>query len=1139
MQKPKAVQPSIRICLLGEFCIYFENQKLSSKDFPGKKAPALLKLLVLQPKHQLIKDQVIDILWPQLQVKEGSAQLYKAIYHIRKVFNKKKNRAGKSVEILELKDELLRLKLPDGITTDIQEFEESARRGLDLKQLPDLEKARNLYSGDLLPMDLYAEWAVNRRDRLRQMYLEVLLVLIRQYHLKNDLLAATECAQQALSSDPLLEEAHQELMKVYALQHQPNRAASQLKKYKDLLWEELGIEVSQQTIKLAEEIQNGRFKPPEKKRNVFTSPSSPFFNRKEECKILKQFLLLLQEHQGGLLFFEGPAGIGKSSLMAELAFHARLAGFYTYTGKAYEEEGPVVYGPFVEVLHAALKESSEGEEFIPAEIAYAIPHYSSKRIFTPQSDQHSAQGYLFAGVFNFLKCRSANTPLVIMLEDMHSADEGSYALLHYLARKITDIPILLAVSFRNEREVGRRIDAQYRGLTLPVEICSLKPFSETEQLELLESKAENGKVPETLNKRIYAISEGNPLFALCLYEIAGESLLQKKPLTTLTYEGDLFVSEIPLPSHLNYLVLKKVNKLSSQARFLLNIAATAGRIVSFEFLSLAWRKLQGDASNSSESRFLDLLELLIKEGLWEEKEGNYHFTNGLFRLIIYQSMSQARRRSLHVQLAHLLLSGQPQQEKQPVEKISFHFYKAGNAMQAAHYLVLAAERAAAAYSHQDAINRYEEAKSLLDSQPNEESRALSVSIYEKIGDLYRISGYLEKCFPAYEAALSILKDQPSGETASAMLHAKLSLAALYIMQMDQAREQLDKAWSINPKDEKTQATLLIIHALYLWHLNQLPKAAEKAHKALRIAESISSSTLAAQACEMLAMTYLPLGKWEEGVAYEQRKHSKGWSPDIVLATDSHLCLWEFYMHGDAPFQQAENFIHKLSKQAEKQGNLRCVAICHYALGTMYLWRGNAAASLQELQKSLKLHHTIGSPTGMAYVLARKASLYTVEGKLDKGYATIQEGLEMAEQAALRDHCHHRLFGAALWNRLEAEDAPAVAGLVDRSEELMKTNGTCVWCSMELIPWLSLYYVRHQQYGKAEVHEKTIRHLSSMTGHPVGKAVSIMVQSCLESGRGNKKSSAHLQEKANELIKASTLKSSNSYLTSFFSRIKAL
>lgn len=254
-------QPAVKICMLGDFYLRIGDTKITSGDIPGKKAPALLKLLALQPKYQLVKDQVIDMLWPQLQLKEGAAQLYKAIYHIRNIFHLPEKRGRRALLGLELSNNLLRLRLEGGIITDVQEFEKCAHLGLESKDLPALEQARKLYTGDLLPMDLYSKWTANTRDWLRQLYLSVLLMLTRQYSSKHEFLAASEVAWEALATDPLFEDIHQELMKVFALEHQPIRALIQFNRYKKLLWEELGIEASKEMLWLAEEIQSHRFEP--------------------------------------------------------------------------------------------------------------------------------------------------------------------------------------------------------------------------------------------------------------------------------------------------------------------------------------------------------------------------------------------------------------------------------------------------------------------------------------------------------------------------------------------------------------------------------------------------------------------------------------------------------------------------------------------------------------------------------------------------------------------------------------------------------------------------------------------------------------------------------------------------------------
>src|SRR5262245_17046687 len=77
---------SIEISLLGRFQVRVSKTRLSSDDIPGRKAPALLKLLALNRDHQLARDEAMELLWPDLDSASAAAQLYKALHQSRKAF---------------------------------------------------------------------------------------------------------------------------------------------------------------------------------------------------------------------------------------------------------------------------------------------------------------------------------------------------------------------------------------------------------------------------------------------------------------------------------------------------------------------------------------------------------------------------------------------------------------------------------------------------------------------------------------------------------------------------------------------------------------------------------------------------------------------------------------------------------------------------------------------------------------------------------------------------------------------------------------------------------------------------------------------------------------------------------------------
>jgi tetratricopeptide (TPR) repeat protein len=333
------------------------------------------------------------------------------------------------------------------------------------------------------------------------------------------------------------------------------------------------------------------------------------------------------------------------------------------------------------------------------------------------------------------------------------------------------------------------------------------------------------------------------------------------------------------------------------------------------------------------------------------------------------------------------------------------------------------------------------------------------------------------------------------------------------------------------------ARLHILRALYLWHFNRLEEAAEYAHRALDLAESAQAAVESAQACEILAMAYLPLGRWQEGLRYERQRLQHGrWSPDLVVATDAHLCLWEYHVHDDQMLDQATMFMQEVAAEADRLGDLRCVAICQYALGTIHLWQGDTTTALKQLDESLALHDKVGSPAGMAYGLARRAVLHTLANAIELGWQSVQQGIEQAQRASIRDHCLQRLYGVGIWNRLQAGDTGQLADLVARSEALLEANGPCTACSLDLYPWLALHYLEGGEIERAARCAERLEQLAARTGNPVGEACAAIVRSGVERARGDTGRYRAARQQALDLMQGAVLRSATSPMTYLFDRM---
>ncbi|MCU7948240.1 MAG: AAA family ATPase [Candidatus Thiodiazotropha sp. (ex Cardiolucina cf. quadrata)] len=1110
----------LNIFLLGRFNLLLAGKSLSVDKLPGRKSGALLKLLALQDHNQLARDQAMDLLWPDLSSSSASAQLYKAIHHIRHSFSTclGDTPAGSWIE---LSKNTVRLTAPEGVITDTSEFEAAARSGLRTHNVQLLERAALHYQGILLPSDLYAEWSEAPRAHYRQLHLDVLLSLADGYQHRGDQSAAAESWRLVLEIDASIEAAHRGLMTVYAEQGHSHRAIRQYEACEAVLQDLIGSVPADQTRSLNEQVRSGQLvhRNGEDRQHALQDLSVlPLVGRDEELDRIRAQLDALDMSQGRVLLIRGEAGMGKTRLVQELVTLAHRREFRCHLSSASEMDGQLAYGPFLNILYSTVQDDISDSELLPEELSHALPNLTSRTGAVPNADRRAAQGYLFSAIGEFLIKRSQRSPLVLVVENIHSADQDTWALFRFLARQLANHPVLLVATARIDssrmvRDIDRLAHELSQGQTATT-LLDLNPLTADAHKSLLACLSADQPGASGMSEEIFQLSEGNPLFALELARFRAKRDNR---------------SDGSIPCTLQTTVLTQLELISAEAGKLLSIASAAGLEVTYALLERLW--------SGTADELLDVLDEITQAQLMQEHGADFRFRHALFRVVIYESVSQARCRHIHANIARVLVETHCDSDALPVEKIAWHYQQAKDSRQAAYYLQLSGDRAEDVYAHRDALSYYQRALDLLLPATDATTKRLCSELYARRGEVSRSAGYLNDSLAAYQQALALIEDLPVVESEKTELHRQIALVSIFTGDMKGAGQHIAAAWEFVSDDPRFYARLHCLRALHLWHFNRLEEAIEYACRAHDLAEEAGAATEAAQACEILAMSYLPLGQWQQGMKYEQKRLQQGrWSPDIVVATDAHLCLWEYHMNDDAMLLEATQFIQDVSDDADRLGDTRCVAICKYALGTIKLWQGETLDAQMNLDKSLQLHKEVGSPAGMAYTLARRAVLHTAEGATDLGWAAVKKGMAYADQAAIRDHCLQRLYGVAIWNRMEAGDRGEVVTLVELSENLLETSRPCTACSVDLYPWLAMYYLQQGEVEKAATCAEQLKTLAAKTGHPVSEATASIVQCGVEQSRGERVLADQFRDLAIEQIRATVFKGVASPITHMLDRM---
>jgi DNA-binding SARP family transcriptional activator len=885
------VSAGLDVELLGGFAVRVDGRPINPKAFARRRARTLLKLLALQPGYRLHRDQVLDLLWPDLDPGSAMAQLYKTVHHVRLALGSPDSEGPEGPELLRLEDEVLQLASPGGVQVDVDVFEALARESLasEPPNSSDVRRALAHYGGDLLPADLYEEWTQRRRDALRETFLDLLQALGDAELTAGRANEAAGAYRQILGSDPTREQAHRGLMRVFASEGDATRIVRQLERCRESLANELGVDPSPETLETYEALRaTVEAGPPPGLEGQPLALDLPghlarLAGRSAEIEAAKQHLDALAAGRGSVLVLEGEAGIGKTRVAHEVAALARLRGLQVWVGAAHEHEPRGAYGPIVEALRSAMRGDPSKAGLIPAELAALIPEMPSPGPAIPSTDRLAAQAELFASVLRFAQARAATAPVVMLLDDLHAAGDDSVDLLHYLARQVATVRLMIVAALRpGEPDAPASLapalaSLERKGVARTLSLSSLGP---EDLADIVRQALGGGEIDVSVAAELHRASEGNPLFGaeLARHMAAATLLVRTEGVWRFREDAD---RPVPVPRSIRAMVDARVTALSPDGLRLLHVAAVLGQEVPLPWLQAAFHP----QNDQDEGRLLDALDEIVARGLVEETGGGCRFPHALIRQAIEEGLSPARRRALHGQVAERLqdlFRGRP---RAPVEALARHFAEAGRVISAAHYLLEAGDAAEAVYAHDPALQRYEEALALLepaDAAP-EEAETLRSIARERMGDVHRLVGHVGLSQASYLAALE-------GRSGSDRLeiHRKVALASILGVDMSTAAEHLQAARDLLDQDPVAEARWLIAQALFEWHYNRLEEAAALGKRALDLAEAAGAVVEASQACEILALANFPLGNWDEGLRYEQRRAAGDWSPEIALAADAHL-----------------------------------------------------------------------------------------------------------------------------------------------------------------------------------------------------------------------------------------------------------
>ncbi|HLW69504.1 MAG TPA: AAA family ATPase [Candidatus Binataceae bacterium] len=450
-----------------------------------------------------------------------------------------------------------------------------------------------------------------------------------------------------------------------------------------------------------------------------------FVGRETERAQLGHALVRARGGEGSVIALAGSAGVGKSRLAREFAGEAARAGLRVLTGASYERDDAVPFLPFVEILETLAARAASpqalrkelGEEVLEA--ARLTPQL--RRLFpdlplAQELPPELARRALFAALTEILARIAAVRPLLLVVEDLHWADEGSLSLLLHLARALRQRPVIIVATYR-DLEIERA-----GGLAQALEELVRRHLVERIKLDGLPENAVgamlqglSGRVlPDGLVGQFHALTDGNPFFIEELYQHLADQPGNVDAAGEI--RRDLRLDELAVPNNVRLVIGRRVARLSRGAQEVLDAAAVIGRSFTFSML----RAVIG----GEEGPLIDRMEAAERAGLINSAliypEAQFQFAHELIRNSVLSELSISRRQHLHLRVADALERLYSSALEEHANDLAHHLWSAGSVAppeRAVTILALAAKQARGQGALAEAEVHYRRALTRLMSMP--------------------------------------------------------------------------------------------------------------------------------------------------------------------------------------------------------------------------------------------------------------------------------------------------------------------------------------------------------------------------------------------------------------------------------------
>ena len=496
------------------------------------------------------------------------------------------------------------------------------------------------------------------------------------------------------------------------------------------------------------------------------APTTELVGRQSEFAALDGYFRNALRGQRQVVFVDGEAGIGKTSLVD--AFQRATVGVKDVVvarGQCVEGfGGKEAYYPILEAL-GRLARGTVGPLLIDI-LANRAPTWLIQFPSLIRADQRATLEREIVGttrdrmvreLCEALEGLTTSFALVLILEDLQLVDHSTLDLISAIARRSEPAKLLLLATLRPADLIVSKSPLKALKYDLLIHRLSheisLERLEESHVANYLAAKFANADLPRGLASLIHRHSDGNPLFMIAMLD----HLAQRGVIAQINgrWQMTLPLEQVDpgVPETLRHMLEVQLEELSDEQQQLLTCASVGGQC--FTAWSVA-TMVEGDAAEIEE-QFGALAErqhFLKAVGTVELPNGalssEYEFRHSLYREVLYRRLNASQQMNFHRRLGEGLEALRSADEPEAAAaEIALHFEEGREYQRAIQYLMLAAENATRRYAYRESIASLEHARELLTKIQKDRQAELDVQLLGKIGDAHYALNDMERSAATY------------------------------------------------------------------------------------------------------------------------------------------------------------------------------------------------------------------------------------------------------------------------------------------------------------------------------------------------------------------------------------------------------